>query len=52
MFNFFKYVGVVAKKRERNCQETSPILGPIHFRGAATAAASPVSSHSVGTGSS
>ena len=34
------YVGVVAKKNaERKCQETSPILGPIHFRGAATAAA-------------
>ena len=32
------YVGVVAKKKaERKCQEMSPILGPIHFRGAATA---------------
>ena len=32
--------GVVAKKKaERKSQETSPILGPIHFRGAATAAA-------------
>ena len=27
------------RRRERNCQETSPILGPIHFRGVATAAA-------------
>ena len=34
------YVGVVAKKKaERKCQETSLILGPIHFQGAATAAA-------------
>ena len=34
------YVGVVAKKKaERKYQEKSPILGLIHFRGAATAAA-------------
>ena len=45
------YVGVVAKKAERKCQETSPILGPIHFQGAATAAAQPVSNYTVGTGS-
>ena len=45
------HVGVVAKKAERKCQETSPILGPIHFQEAATAAAQPVSNYTVGTGS-
>ena len=34
------YVGVVVKKKaERKCKGTSLILGSIHFRGAATAAA-------------
>ena len=34
------FVGVVAKKKEeRKCQETSPFLGPIHFRGTGTATA-------------
>ena len=48
------FVGVVAtKKAEKNCQETSPILQrPIHFRGAATTAAKPVSNSSAVTGSS
>ena len=46
------YIGVVAKKKaERKYQAASPILGPIHFRGAATAAAYPVSNYTVGTGS-